>query len=105
LPPAGSAPASSRLGGLPEHRGGQGGLAAVVDPGRVGAVLEQDRHGLRVIVVRREDQQRVALAVGQVRRHPGRDVRPQLAGRAGPGQVEHPMCVRDRLRVQVLGHA
>jgi hypothetical protein len=67
-------------------------------------VCEQRGHGFRVIVVRRQDQQRVALVVGEVRGQAGAEQLAQLGGRTASRQVEHPVCERDRPGVQFLCH-
>ena len=64
--------------------------AAVVGPGVVGAAVEQRAHRRGMTVVGRQDEQGVALVVGEVHRDAGVDVGRELLGAAGPGQVEHP---------------
>ncbi|GAA4258082.1 hypothetical protein GCM10022255_077450 [Dactylosporangium darangshiense] len=50
-------------------------------------------------MVRREDEQRVALVVGQVDGHAGVDVAGQLLGRARAREVEHAVRKLDDRRV------
>ena len=79
-PASGSAPAASSrahgVGRLPEDRGGQRRLPAVVGPRVVGAAVEQGGDRVRVAVVGGQDQQGVALVVGEVHRARRRRRRP-----------------------------
>ena len=93
LPPAGSAPASSSIRTASADCRKTAAARAVWPRSltRAGSApcAEQGRHRRRMIVVRRQDQQRVALVVGQV----GRQPRPRPAPparrtrRIGPGRT------------------
>ena len=91
------------LGRLPEDRGGQRRLAAVVGARVVGAAVQQRGDGVRVPVVGGQDQQRVALVVGEVDRHAGVDVRDEVVGAAAAGEVEDATGQLDDARVDRFG--
>ena len=69
-------------------RGGERGLAPVVDASRVGAALDESPHRLGMVVVRREDEQRVARPVGEVHGQPGVQVGRQLLRRTGARHLQ-----------------
>ena len=95
---------------LEEHRhdrrrlakggGRQCRLSTVVDTSRVAATLEQGGDCARVVVVRREDQQAVALVVRQVDGQPCIDLCSEAGRVTVPSEVEHPVRVLEGRCVQ-----
>lgn len=89
---------------LPEHRRAGRGLAAIIDPVRVGAMLEQHADRLRMTVIRGQDEQRVARSAREVHRHSPFYDGSQLVGLSFAGEVEDSAQEVQLLLGQILGH-